>query len=128
MEATADAYLDEFQFSRLPSLPPSPFKACGDEIIFVSYSRGTVKATPGYEMIKKLPSFVCLETGIKPGSKVDHTVDLFTGIGSVILMHKDPNVLKKDIEFIRHMESKYSAVLERGCCFSCNCVFLFSYW
>jgi hypothetical protein len=53
VEATADAYLDDFQFSRLPSLPPSPFKAHGDEIIFVSYSRGKVKATPGYEMIKK---------------------------------------------------------------------------
>jgi hypothetical protein len=37
---------------------------------------------------------------------VDYTVDLFTGIGSVILMHKDPGVLERDIEFIRHMESK----------------------
>jgi len=104
VEATADAYLDEFQFSRLPDKPPSPFKACGDEIIFVNYSRGTVKATPGYEMMKRLPSFVCLETGVRPGSKVDYTIDLFTGIGSVILMHKDPEVLKRDIQFIRYME------------------------
>lgn len=105
MEATADAYLDDFQFSRLPDKPPAPFKACGDEIIFVSHSRGTVKATPGYDMVKKLPSFVCLETGIKAGSKVDYTVDLFTGIGSVILMHKDPEILKRDIAFIRYMET-----------------------
>jgi hypothetical protein len=104
VEATADAYLDEFQFSRLPDKPPAPFKACGDEIILVNYSRGTVKATPGYEMMKRLPSFVCLETGVKIGSKVDYTIDLFTGIGSVILMHKDPHVLKRDIEFIRYME------------------------
>ena len=104
VEATADAYLDEFQFSRLPDKPPSPFKSCGDEIILVNYSRGTVKATPGYEMMKKLPSFVCLETGVKPGSKVEYTVDLVTGIGSVILMHKDPEVLKRDIQFIRYME------------------------
>jgi hypothetical protein len=104
VEATADAYLDEYQFSRLPDKPPSPFKACGDEIILVNYSRGTVKATPGYEMMKKLPSFVCLETGVKEGSKVDYTIDLFTGIGSVILMHKDPEVLKRDIQFIRYME------------------------
>lgn len=117
VEATADAYLDEFQFGRLPSLPPVPFKACGDEIIFVSYSRGTVKATPGYEMIKKLPSFVCLESGIKPGSKVDYTVDLFTGIGSVILMHKDLQVLKRDIEFIRHMEGKCIPIVGTLCIF-----------
>jgi biotin carboxylase len=104
VEASADAYLDDFQFSRLPDKPPSPFKSSGDEIILVNYSRGTVKATPGYEMLKRLPSFVCLETSVKVGSKVDYTIDLFTGIGSVILMHKDPSVLQKDIDFIRHME------------------------
>lgn len=104
VEATADAFLDPFQFNRLPDLPPSPFKSSGDEIIFVSYSEGMVKATPGYDMIKKLPSFHCLETGVGVGSKVTHTVDLFTGIGSVILMHPDKHVLARDIEFIRYME------------------------
>lgn len=104
VEATADAYLDPFQFQRLPDKPPSPFKSSGDEIILVSYSEGTVQATPGYDMIKKLPSFHCLETGTKVGSQVQHTIDLFTGIGSVILMHSDPKVLQKDIDFIRYME------------------------
>ena len=104
VEATADAYLDPFQFHRLPDLPPSPFKSSGDEIILVSYSEGTVIATPGYDMIRKLPSFHCLETGVRVGSKITHTVDLVTGIGSVILMHSDPKVLQKDIEFIRYME------------------------
>lgn len=104
VEATADAYLDPFQFGRLPDIPPAPFKSSGDEIILVSYSEGTVTGTPGYDMIKKLPSFHCLETGIKIGSKVTHTVDLVTGIGSVILMHSDPKVLQKDIDFIRYME------------------------
>jgi hypothetical protein len=104
VEATADAYLDPFQFQRLPDKPPSPFKSSGDEIILVSYSEGTVRATPGYDMIKKLPSFHCLETGTNVGSQVQHTIDLFTGIGSVILMHSDPKVLQKDIDFIRYME------------------------
>ena len=104
VEATADAYLDPFQFGRLPDKPPSPFKSSGDEIILVSYSEGIVKATPGYDMIKRLPSFVFLETGVKVGSEVTHTVDLLTGIGSVILMHSDPKVVQKDIEFIRYME------------------------
>lgn len=63
-----------------------------------------MKSTPGYDMIKKLPSFHCLETGVKVGSKVLHTVDLFTGIGSVILMHSDEKVLERDTEFIRYME------------------------
>jgi biotin carboxylase len=105
VEATADAYLDAFQFNRLPDKPPSPFKASGQEIILVSYSQGTVQSCPGYDVIKSLPSFVCLETGVKPGSEIDYTVDLFTGIGSVILMHKDPAVLDRDIDFVRYMET-----------------------
>jgi len=104
VEAAADAYLDPFQFNLLPDEPPTPFKSSGDEIIFVSYSEGTVKATPGYDMIKKLPSFISLETGVKVGSKVTHTVDLVTGIGSAILMHPDEKILQRDIDFIRHME------------------------
>jgi hypothetical protein len=104
VEATVDCYLDVAEFTRLPSQPVSPFKASGQEVILVSCSRGVVKATPGFEEIKALPSFVYLETGVKPGTHVDYTIDLFTGIGSVILMHHDPEVLEKDVERIREME------------------------
>lgn len=104
VEATADSYLDSQQFYLLPDRPPTPFKASGTEIILVSYSRGSVKETPGFEFIKSLPSFVYLETGVRPGTHVEYTVDLFTGIGSVILMHKEKDILEKDIASIRKME------------------------
>lgn len=104
VDATADCYLDKQQFLSLPDRPPSPFKAAGTEIILVSYSRGTVRETPGFEVIKQLPSFVYLETGIRKGSMVEYTIDLFTGIGSVILMHHDSDVLEQDIATIRQME------------------------
>jgi biotin carboxylase len=104
VEATVDAFLDKRQFSLIPNKPPSPFKASGQEVILVSFGRGVVKGTPGFEDIKQMQSFVYLETGVRPGSRVDYTVDLFTGIGSVILMHKDANVLEEDIRRIRDME------------------------
>jgi len=104
VEATADAYLDKATFFKLPDKPPSPFKAAGQEVILVSYARGTVKSTPGFDLIRQLSSFVYLETGVKPGTKVNYTIDLFTGIGSVILVHPDPAVLKKDIATVRQME------------------------
>eukprot|EP00532_Pseudo-nitzschia_australis_P008561 CAMPEP_0168173946 /NCGR_PEP_ID=MMETSP0139_2-20121125/6204_1 /TAXON_ID=44445 /ORGANISM="Pseudo-nitzschia australis, Strain 10249 10 AB" /LENGTH=969 /DNA_ID=CAMNT_0008091989 /DNA_START=69 /DNA_END=2978 /DNA_ORIENTATION=+ len=104
VEATVDAFLDKRQFALLPSKPPSPFKASGQEVILVSFCRGLVKATPGFDVIKEMPSFVYLETGVRPGSRVDYTIDLFTGIGSVILMHKDSAVLEEDIQRIRDME------------------------
>ena len=104
VEATVDAYLDKQEFSRIPDIPPSPFKAYGQEVILVSFSRGVVKSTPGFEEIKNLPSFVYLETGVRPGSEVDYTIDLFTGIGSVILMHSEKEVLEADVDRIRQME------------------------
>jgi biotin carboxylase len=104
VEATVDAYLEKKSFFDLPDKPPSPFKAAGQEVILVSFSRGTVKATPGLEIIQQLASFVYLETGVKPGTKVDYTVDLFTCIGSVILMHEDKELLEADVNKIRQLE------------------------
>ena len=104
VEVAADAILDAEKFARIPDKPCSPFKASGLEVILVSYSRGKVKATPGYEVMKALPSFLSLETGVKSGSEVDYTIDLMTGIGSVMLMHPDADVIKRDTEFIRYME------------------------
>jgi biotin carboxylase len=105
VESTVDSFLDSRQFMVTPDKPPSPFKASGQEVILVSYARGKVKATPGFEVIKNLPSFVYLETGVQPGSMVDYTVDLFTGIGSAILMHHDPEVVMQDVKRIREMET-----------------------
>lgn len=104
VEVTVDSYLDKKQFSIIPNLPPSPFKASGQEVILVSFSRGKVVATPGYYVIRKLDSFVYMETGIKIGSYVERTVDLLTGIGSVILMHFDKAILDADIARVREME------------------------
>lgn len=104
VEVTVDSYLDKKQFGIIPNLPPSPFKAAGQEIILVSFSRGKVIATPGYDVIRELDSFVYMETGIKVGSHVERTVDLLTGIGSVILMHSDRAILDADIARIRDME------------------------
>jgi biotin carboxylase len=104
VEVAVDAYLDKRRFAAVPDLPPSPFQASGQEVILVSFSRGRVAATPGYDVIRDLPSFVYMETGIKVGSYVERTVDLLTGIGSVILMHNDADVLENDVARIREIE------------------------
>jgi hypothetical protein len=38
-----------------------------------------------------------METGIKAGSFVERTVDLLTGIGSVILVHSDKEIIDADV-------------------------------
>lgn len=104
VEACVDSYLDKKAFYSLPMLPPSPAKAFGQEVILVSYVAGDVVGTPGYDKIKELDSFMFLETGVSVGCQVEHTVDLLTCVGSVILMHEDEEILKRDVTRIRDME------------------------
>lgn len=104
VEVSAYAFVDPKAFAKVPDKPPYPFKAYGQEVIFVNNSRGKVKSTPGYDVIQNMPSFVHMDGLISPGAEVDYTVDLITGIGSVIVMHKDHAVVKRDIEFIRYLE------------------------
>merc|ERR1711904_512589 len=104
VNCSIDAFMDEQAFSEMPEVPPSPYKAVGQNAMLVSFGEGTVKSTPGYEQIMAMDSFVSLETGIVPGSKVERTVDIFTSVGSVILMHHDAAILQHDIATIRQME------------------------
>lgn len=104
IEGTVDAYLEKKAFHSLPTIPCSPAKAYGQEVILVSYAEGDVIGTPGYDEIKELESFVCLESGISSGTHVEHTIDLLTSIGSVIVMHSDEEVVKRDVARIREME------------------------
>lgn len=91
-------------FAKLPDKPPSPLLASGQCVDLVSYTEGTVKETPGYDLIRNLPSFVCLETHIKQGSKVKKTVDISTDCGSLVVVNSDEEALARDIEIIRLIE------------------------
>lgn len=105
VDATVDAYLDPETFACYPDKPPSPMKSCGRCVDLVSYVHGIVKSTPGYDVIRSLPSFVCLETHIKQGSKVSPTVDLATDNGCLVVMNDDAAQLARDIAVIRDLEN-----------------------
>jgi len=110
--ATVDSYLDVDKFHSLPNTPPSPFLAAGEEVDLVSFFPGTVTATPGFDKIRQLESFVLMASHVRPGVKVVKTVDLVTDIGNIILMHHDRAVLEKDIAFIRSIEKIPGALFE----------------
>merc|ERR1719181_690904 len=103
-DASVDAFIDENAFDALPDVHPSPFKAFGQEVILVCMKSGRVVRTPGFDVIRQLRSFHSLDTGITAGSEVERTVDLFGNLGSVFLMHQDPDVMAADLEIIRRME------------------------
>jgi len=106
LDAGVDAYLNGEAFEALPDVPPSPFLVAGQEVILVSYCEGLVVGTPGLDRIRTLPSFVSLLETPAIGAKVERSVDLFTNVGSVIVMHPDPAVLEADVCTIRKLESE----------------------
>mmetsp|Transcript_42413 Transcript_42413/g.101419 ORF Transcript_42413/g.101419 Transcript_42413/m.101419 type:complete len:476 (-) Transcript_42413:273-1700(-) len=106
VDATADAFLDEEAFNRLPDVPPSPLCVSGQEVCLVCMRGGTVASTEGLDQLCQLQSFVSLDTGVEVGSEVSASVDLFTSVGSLILMHPDREVFEEDLRTVRQMETE----------------------
>jgi len=104
VEVTADAYLNPEKFDSYPDIP-GRLIGQGVEVCLVSYGRGVVKRTPGFDVLKKLPSCIHFESGVQKGSTVDFTIDLITSVGSVIVYHENPAVVKDDLHFIRYLEN-----------------------
>jgi len=105
VDACIYAFLDEDQFEMLPDVPPSPFKASGQEVILVSMVAGHVVGTPGFDKIRQLASFVSLISDVTAGSVIEHSIDLHTTLGFVFLMHDDLEVMAADLATIRTMEA-----------------------
>jgi hypothetical protein len=104
IDMTADALLNPEAFNNIPDKPSFPFKASGEIVMLVSHKEGDVLSTPGYEVLKSLPSYVLADGLTKVGSCVKYTIDLMTAIGVVVLMHEDSGKVQRDLAFIRHME------------------------
>lgn len=104
IEATADAFLEPENFFALPDVPPSPFLAFGEEVHLVSYQNGVVADTPGYDVIRSLPSFCRMEGVPTVGKVLVPTIDLNTCVGGIVLKHKDAEQVKRDVAAIRQLE------------------------
>jgi len=99
-----DSHVNPEAFAKIPVLYPCPFKAAGQTVMLVSFFSGIIKSTPGYDKMRKMKSFVALQTGYKIGSEVSLTVDLFTAVGVLILAHADKKVLEEELNMVREME------------------------
>jgi len=110
VDATLDAYLKPEAFEQLPDTYHE-FTAAGLTVMLVSYEAGVAKGTPGFDAIRRLPSFVSLNSGLDVGSEVPVTIDLFSAAGTVVLAHQDPCIVQEDLRTIREMESTNSLFL-----------------
>merc|ERR1712107_713891 len=101
-----DSHVNAAEFAKIPAVYPSPFKAAGQNVMLVSFFSGTVRSAPGYDRMRKLSSFVALQTGVGIGSKVELTVDLFTAVGVLVLANSDPKKMEADLAEVRKMEKE----------------------
>jgi hypothetical protein len=109
-----DSHVAPAAFDELPTAPPSPLKAAGQNVLLVSFFSGTVKSTPGYDKMRKMPSFVSLQTSVAVGSQVTLTVDLFTAVGFLVLAHPDQKQMQIDLAEVRKMEKEGLFTFEGG--------------
>ena len=106
IEMTADAYLDPQRFDEYPMEPSMPWKTSGQEVHLVSYQEGIIQATPGYDVIRQLNSFVHMESTLQVGDTVALTTDLISNVGDVVLMNDNAKELLEDLHVIRTLESE----------------------
>jgi biotin carboxylase len=115
VDACVDAFLNANAFDRLPDVTPSPFMAAGQVVMLVSYHEGRVEATPGFDRLRALKSFVSLEENVHIGDRLEKTVDLFGITGMAVLVHSDAQVLASDVSLIREMEAEGGIFRLAGC-------------
>ena len=105
VEAACDCYFDGAAFDNLLDVF-LPFMAGGQMVELVSNFTGRIEGLPGYDTIRKLPSFSFMEVGdhISIGKELELTIDLFTCAGAVILCHPSKTQVAEDEAKIRQME------------------------
>ncbi|KAI9910935.1 hypothetical protein PsorP6_010826 [Peronosclerospora sorghi] len=101
--AAIDSILDGDAFAKLPDRPRT-LLAYGCEAMLVSYQKGILKSLPGLAEIETMPAFLKKEIFVAPGDHVRQTVDMFTTPGSIMLTHKDRDVLERSLARIRELE------------------------
>lgn len=101
--AAVDSILDAEAFAKL-SERPRELLAYGCEAMLVSYKNGVLKSMPGILEIENMPAFLKKEIFVSPGDNMRQTVDMFTTPGSIMLTHKDREVLGSNLARIRELE------------------------
>mmetsp|Transcript_20366 Transcript_20366/g.37850 ORF Transcript_20366/g.37850 Transcript_20366/m.37850 type:complete len:450 (-) Transcript_20366:173-1522(-) len=102
IESTIDAFTNPERFEALPPFPTDP-EMFGKEVFLVSYREGIVRDIPGAEKVKSLASYNAIDMGVKDGSTLRKTIDLFTMPGRCQLLHESQEQVEEDYNFIHGM-------------------------
>jgi len=103
VSVTLDAYLSGTLFNSLPK-DSYALKRSAREVDMVSRHGGIVRALPGENIIRELPSFRSINWEVKPGDYCAVTVDCFTRPGCVQLVNDSEDACQRDLETIHDLE------------------------
>ncbi len=75
-------------------------------VALISHKSGILKSLTNLEKIKKLTSFYDVSVHVSIGDKIPKTKNLLTSPGEVYLIHENRDILLKDYNTIRELESE----------------------
>lgn len=105
IDLTVDAYLDGRAFAAVAGRPYG-LRMAGKNVFFISKRAGRLVGAEGLEALKKMPSHRDTILKVRPGDRVQRTVDLFSTPGWVTLAHPDKAVVDADERRIRALEDE----------------------
>ena len=112
-DATVAAWLAPDEFAALPPRPPERLNCCAKLVTLVSSVGGTLKRLRHAEELDNMQSlFSFAPEASEPGDLVKHTTDLNSFAGTAMMAHADPEVLAKDYQRLRELQSTLWEVVE----------------
>lgn len=103
IEMIADVYTDGVKFSQNYGSNYALSKNCA--VVFLnSRNEGVIRDMLSGKVISLLNSYKSHQLKFKKGDYLPKTVDVFTRGGWIALMHKDREIIKKDLQTIRDWE------------------------
>ena len=102
---TVDSYTEPLKFLELAKTPYTLHKRAFC-LALISEISGTIKAIPGIDRIKQLPSFYSASISLSVNDVLEKTTDLMNSPGIIYLVHEDKSVLEKDYQAIRNLEKQ----------------------
>lgn len=103
VSALLDAFLDAAAFDSLPEAP-QPFAKFGILAFLASYKEGRLFAAPGFDACaERLTSFRGGSLEVALGGHVVRTINVFTELGVVQLVHDDRAVVEEEYALLHRM-------------------------
>ena len=86
---------------------PEKMLEYGSKVDLVSSVTGKLRSMPHLDDVKRLKSYLSTDMLPKPGEAITPTIDCFSAVGSISLVHVDRKQVEADYAKIREWEASF---------------------